>query len=145
MQDMFMPSGNGELLSLYIDGAARGNPGPAGIGGIFYNAEKKAIREFGKFIGETTNNVAEYTALIYGLQEALVQQVKQIRVYTDSQLLARQLQGKYKVKEPHLKLLHQQAKTLIQHFSHFDIQHLPREENRKADKLANRAIDTMKL
>jgi len=134
-----------EAPCLYIDGASRGNPGPAGIGVVLYDGGKRTLWEFGKFIGETTNNVAEYTALIYGLQEALIYKIKRISVYTDSELLARQLQGKYKVKEPHLKTLHQQARSLIQGFGWFGIHHLPRRENRRADKLANQAIDTMKL
>ena len=134
-----------EALSLYIDGASRGNPGPAGIGVVLYDGGKRTLWEFGKFIGETTNNVAEYTALIYGLQEALIHKIKRLSVYTDSELLARQLQGKYKVKEPHLKTLHQQARSLIQGFGGFGIHHLPRRENRRADKLANQAIDTMEL
>lgn len=132
-------------LSLYIDGAARGNPGPAGIGAILVDGGKQTLWEFEKFIGETTNNVAEYTALIYGLQEALIRNVQRIAVYTDSELLARQLQGRYKVKEPHLKALHEQARSLIRGFDRFGIYHLPRSQNREADKLANQAIDTMKL
>ena len=134
-----------ESLSLYIDGASRGNPGPAGIGVVLCDGGDRIHWEFGKYIGETTNNVAEYTALIQGLQEALLYKIKRLSVYTDSELLARQIQGKYKVKEPHLKLLHQQSLSLIQAFSRFKIHHLPRLENRRADRLANKAIDTMKL
>ncbi|MBI4436838.1 MAG: ribonuclease HI family protein [Candidatus Omnitrophica bacterium] len=134
-----------EFVSLFIDGASRGNPGPAGIGVVFRNGTNHTLKEFGKFIGETTNNVAEYTALIYGLQEALIQKVKRVTVYTDSELLARQIQGKYKVKEPHLKVLRDQVRYLIQGFNRFGIHHLPRRENRQADKLANQAIDAMQL
>ncbi len=142
--DLFESIGK-EALSLYIDGAARGNPGPAGVGVVLCDGHDGTLREFGKYIGETTNNVAEYTALIYGLQEALIQKVKRLNVYTDSELLARQLQGRYRVKETHLKLLHDQALVLIKHFNHFSIQHLPRRENRRADRLANQAINSMKL
>ncbi|MFH1857944.1 MAG: ribonuclease HI family protein [Candidatus Omnitrophota bacterium] len=136
---------DGESLSLYVDGASRGNPGPAGIGVVLCDRSQRTVCECGKFIGETTNNVAEYTALIYGLQEALLRKVSRISVHTDSELLARQLQGRYKVKESHLKMLHRQVRALIQNFSRFEIHHVPRTENRRADKLANEAIDTMKL
>ena len=139
------PKGDKEGVSLFVDGASRGNPGPSGVGVVLRDGGNHTLKEFGKFIGETTNNVAEYTALIYGLQEALIQEVKKISVYTDSELLARQLQGKYKVKEPHLKTLHQQARYLIQGFNRFGIHHLPRRNNRQADKLANEAIDAMNL
>lgn len=143
--DLFHFKKETEPFSLYIDGASRGNPGPAGVGVVLYGGGKRILREFGKFIGETTNNVAEYTALLYGLQEALIHKVGKISVYTDSELLARQLQGKYKVKEPHLKVLHQQALSLIRGFGRFGIHHIPRTENRRADKLANEALDTMRL
>ena len=146
MDDLFGHAGLGKKeISLFVDGASRGNPGPAGIGVVLRDGGNRTFKEFGKFIGETTNNVAEYTALICGLQEALIQKVERISVYTDSELLARQLQGKYKVKEPRLKALHQQARYLIQGFHRFGIHHLPREENRRADKLANQAIDAMAL
>ena len=144
-EDLFEPQDPQRSLSLYIDGAARGNPGPAGIGVVLCDGGRQVLWEFGKFIGETTNNIAEYTALIQGLQEALIQKVKGLTVYTDSELLARQLEGKYKVKEPHLKVLHQQARFLMARFDSFRIHHLPRRENRQADRLANQAIDTMKL
>ena len=144
--DLFENAGREEQeVSLFIDGAARGNPGPAGIGVVFRNGTHETLREFCKFIGETTNNVAEYTALIYGLQEALIQKVKSLSVYTDSELLARQVQGKYRVKEPHLKVLHEQVRYLVRGFHRFGIYHLPRRQNRHADKLANQAIDAMKL
>lgn len=144
--DLFHLKGKEDgILSLYIDGASRGNPGLSGVGVVLCDGGNRVVWEFGKFIGETTNNVAEYTALIYGLQEALIHKVGRISVYTDSELLARQLQGKYKVKEPHLKVLHQQALSLIRGFGRFGIHHLPRSENRRADKLANEAINTRRL
>ena len=143
--DLFHLKEKEETLSLYIDGASRGNPGPAGVGVVLCDGGNRVLWEFGKFIGETTNNVAEYTALIDGLQEALIHKVRKISVYTDSELLTRQLQGKYKVKEPHLKVLHQQALSLIRGFGRFGIHHIPRTENRRADKLANEALNTMRL
>ena len=137
--------GKGEKLTLFVDGASRGNPGPSGIGVVLYDGGRRVVRSFGKYIGETTNNVAEYTALLVGLQEALQLQAGSLRVHTDSQLLARQLQGLYKVKQPHLKILWDQIRDLIPSLHSFAVHHVPREKNREADRLANQAIDEMKL
>ena len=146
-EDLFKEDGsqNKEGLTLFVDGASRGNPGPSGVGVVLTDGGDRVLRSFGKYIGETTNNVAEYTALLYGIQEALLHQAGFLRVYTDSELLARQLQGRYKVKEPHLRLLRDQIRHLILAFRSFTIHHIAREKNREADKLANQAIDKMKL
>jgi ribonuclease HI len=135
----------GGEMTLFVDGASRGNPGPSGVGVVLYDGGRRVLCSFGRYIGETTNNVAEYTALLYGLKEALTQQAASLKVRTDSELLARQIQGRYKVKEPHLKVLHDQVHHLIPVFNSFSIHHIPREKNREADRLANRAIDEMKL
>lgn len=132
-------------MTLYVDGASRGNPGPAGIGVVLYDGGNRVVQSYGRYIGETTNNVAEYTALLYGLQEAISHQAVSLRVRTDSELLARQIQGRYKVKEPRLKALCDQVFHLIPTFRSFAIDHLPRTKNREADRLANQAIDKMKL
>ncbi len=122
-----------------IDGAARGNPGPAGIGVVIYDENDNVIREVGEYIGHTTNNVAEYTALIRGLEESLKLGAKSIVIQTDSELLARQITGVYKVKAPHLIELFSAARSLLIKFADAKIGHVYRNENTHADKLASEA------
>ncbi len=125
---------------LYIDGASHGNPGPAGVG-VVLKEGKTTIRQFAQYIGETTNNVAEYLALVYALQEALQAGYPVVMVKTDSELLARQLNGQYKVKDPQLRLFHDLARHLIAGFRSVTITHIPRTENTHADRLAGKAVD----
>jgi ribonuclease HI len=129
------------FLSMYIDGAARGNPGPAGIGVVLEDSDKRIVKNIDKFIGNATNNVAEYTALIIGMEEAVKLGAKEITVNTDSELLAKQLGGEYKVKNPVLKDLHAKAFEIINNLEHVIVNNIPREDNKGADKLANKAID----
>ncbi len=124
---------------IYIDGASRGNPGPSGVGVVFM-AEQRPVKEFSKYIGETTNNVAEYLALIYALQEALRSGYTTLAVKTDSELLARQTNGQYKVRDPQLRVLHDLAQHLIDGFLRCRIDHIPREQNTLADRLAGQAV-----
>lgn len=126
-------------LNIYIDGAAKGNPGPAGIGVLIYK-DGAVIKKVAQFIGKTTNNVAEYSAFICALKEAIDINAKELKVWTDSQLLCRQIKGEYKVRHINLKPLFEEAKTLINCFSSFQIYHINREKNRDADGLANKAI-----
>lgn len=126
---------------IYIDGASRGNPGLASIGVYLKAGPGSSAHSFFRYIGETTNNVAEYFALIYGLDEAWLLGYRSIKVNTDSELLARQISGQYKVREPSLKLLHNYSNYLIARFHSFGISHIPRELNAHADRLANQAID----
>lgn len=128
-------------LTLYIDGAARGNPGPAGIGAVILDKDDNVQVEIHEYIGETTNNVAEYQALIRGLREAEHLAPAGIEIYSDSQLLVRQMTGVYQVRHPNLIPLHREAEKLLQHFSNFTIKHIPRQKNKRADKLANKGID----
>lgn len=128
-------------LVIYADGGARGNPGPAGSGAYLEDETGEPVARVYKYIGETTNNVAEYSALIFGLKEAQRRQAKSVLVRMDSQLVVRQILGEYRVKEPTLQKLHAQAKALSEGFSSFEIEHIPREQNSEADKLANLAID----
>lgn len=122
---------------LYCDGASRGNPGEAGIGCvIFFNGQK---REISKYIGKTTNNVAEYTALIMGLEEALRLGIEEIEVYSDSELLIRQLKGIYKVRNQGLMPLYEKVNELLRKFKSFKLNHIMREENSLADSLAKEA------
>ena len=127
---------------MYIDGAARGNPGEAGIGVIIEDEQSQNIRQLYKYIGPASNNVAEYTALIYGLQEALILGLKDLAIYSDSELLVKQLNGEYRVKNSNLKAYYGQFLHLKTGFSKLKINQISRAENKKADKLANQAIDS---
>ena len=123
----------------WIDGASRGNPGEAGFGLLFRFGER--AEEICGFLGRTTNNVAEYAGLIAALTLANREGVDRLTVYSDSQLLVRQIRGQYRVKAPHLKPIYLKALQLRQQIARFEIRHVPREENRDADRLANQAVD----
>lgn len=127
-------------LEIYIDGASQGNPGHSGIGVILLESGQ-AIKNISRYIGNATNNVAEYTALIYGLEEALFSRAEQIIINTDSELLCKQITKDYKVKSPSLLGLYNQALHLLGGFKKFSIRHIPREQNKGADKLATKAIE----
>ena len=131
-----------QSCEIYIDGASRGNPGPAGIGAVFLDGKAKPVRQLSKYIGETTNNVAEYLALIYALQEALQEGYTDVRVKTDSELLARQVNGQYRVRHAQLKLFHDLALHLRNGFQAFSIMHVPRTQNTLADRLAGDAVSS---
>jgi acyl dehydratase/ribonuclease HI len=125
-----------------IDGAARGNPGPAAYGVIVRRPDGKKHESLGKYIGRTTNNVAEYYALIAALDYAAASGIRRLRVYSDSQLIVNQIKGIYKVKHPDLRPLHERAKKQAAGLESFTIQYVPREENRDADEMANAALDS---
>jgi len=133
------PEPGGEL-TLNIDGAARGNPGPAGAGVVVWRGEK-VFEEFCKYLGKTTNNQAEYQALILALEQALELGAREVIVRSDSELLVKQVLGQYRIKNPELRSLFQKAAALMRRFDRFRIQHVPREQNAEADRMANRAID----
>lgn len=124
---------------MYIDGASQGNPGESGAGVIICDGDN-AIKNISQYIGITTNNVAEYMALIFGLQEALMQRIKDLSINTDSELLCKQINGEYKVRDATLKLLYSLAKHLLGGFEKVNIRTIPRENNKGADKLAEQAI-----
>ena len=128
-------------ISIYIDGGSRGNPGPAGIGIVILDEKGKKTREYNKFIGITTNNIAEYTALVYGLQEGLFERADEIELNLDSELVVQQLKGEYRVKNAAIKPLFEQALHLLSGFKKFEIKHIAREKNKEADKLVNKAIN----
>jgi len=128
-------------VTVNIDGGARGNPGPAGYGAIFKDASGKKIGELSRYLGIQTNNFAEYSGLIAALEHALNQGYKTLKVFSDSELLVRQMKGIYKVRSPELRPLYDQARSLIRKLDSFRIEHVRREFNREADKLANRAMD----
>src|SRR3984893_12670627 len=124
-----------------IDGAARGNPGPAAYGVIVRRPDGSTHESLGKYIGRTTNNVAEYYALIAALDYAAASGIRRLRVYSDSQLIVNQMKGLYKVKHPDLRPLHDRAKKQAASLEAFTIQYIPRQQNSEADAAANAALD----
>jgi len=126
-------------FEIYIDGASKGNPGPSGIGVVICQ-DGRTIKNIASYIGNTTNNIAEYTALIYALQEGLILKTERIKINTDSQLLYRQINKVYKIKSPNILGLYNQALHLMAAFKQVSINHISRNENRGADRLASRAI-----
>jgi ribonuclease HI len=135
------PPAPGGAYTAHIDGASRGNPGPASYAVIVYGPDGKVVFEIGKYLGRETNNVAEYYALISALDVAAAHSIKRLRVSSDSELLVRQMQGRYKVKSADLRPLYERALKLAHSLEYFSIQHVPREANRDADRLANEALD----
>ena len=127
-------------VNIFVDGASRGNPGESGIG-ILFRDNNDNLKEYKKYIGIGTNNNAEYTALITALEIAISENLEEINIFTDSQLVANQINGSWKVKDSDIKLLFNKAKSLISNFSHFSITHIRRENNSDADRLANEAIN----
>ena len=125
----------------YVDGASRGNPGPAAYAVVLRGPDGQTQFETGKYFGRATNNVAEYYGLIAALDAAQSRGVERLLVRSDSELLVRQMQGRYKVKSPDLKPLYERALKLSRGFSYFAIEHVPREQNSEADALGNRALD----
>jgi ribonuclease HI len=125
-----------------IDGASRGNPGPAAYAVIVRDPEGHIVLELAKRMGRETNNVAEYYGLLAALDYATSQGIKSLRIRSDSELLVRQMQGRYKVKSPELKPLHERASKMSRQLSYFAIEHVRRETNRDADALANVALDS---
>jgi ribonuclease HI len=128
--------------SANIDGAARGNPGPASYGVVIRRPDGTPLEALGKYIGRHTNNVAEYYALIAALDYAAAHGIKRLRVHSDSQLIVNQMKGLYKVKHPDLRPLHERAKKQAAGLEAFTIQYVPREQNREADAAANAALDS---
>ena len=124
-----------------MDGASRGNPGPAAIGVTLKDEKQNLIATISQKIGITTNNQAEYTALIAGLKQAVKLGAKHVVVNSDSELMVRQLQGKYRVKSADLRPLYEEVVKLAYSLASFKIESVPREQNREADKLANAAFD----
>ncbi len=126
---------------LFADGAARGNPGPAGAGAVLLDGDGRVVAELTKYLGRTTNNVAEYSALILGLEEARRRGVDDIDVRMDSRLVVEQMRGLWKIRHPNMKPLALRAGELLASFRTRSIRHVPRDDNAIADALSNRAID----
>lgn len=126
---------------LFADGAARGNPGPAGAGAVLLDADGRVVAELTRYLGTATNNVAEYSALILGLEEARRRGVDEIDVRMDSRLVVEQMRGLWKIRHPNMKPLALRAGQLLASFPRRSIRHVPRDDNAIADALSNRAID----
>ncbi|UCF88640.1 MAG: ribonuclease HI family protein [bacterium] len=125
---------------LSVDGAARGNPGEAGAGVVLQTPDGAVLR-MGEYLGEATNNTAEYKALLAGMKKAADLGIREMQVRSDSELMIKQLNGLYKVKSPHLQDLYFSVIKAISAFDRVTFEHIPREENREADRMANLAID----
>ena len=128
-------------LIVNVDGGARGNPGPAAIGIVVRDGEGNVLQDLGETIGEATNNVAEYRALLLGLTEAKRLGCAELAISLDSELIVRQIQGRYKVKHEALLPLYTQVREQLARFDRWTIAHVPRSENARADQLANQGID----
>jgi ribonuclease HI len=128
-------------LRLHVDGASRGNPGEAGFGIHVTDLQGGLVASLFGYLGKATNNVAEYQALLHGLRFALARGATLVEVFSDSELLVRQIEGRYRVKNPGLVPLHREAQSLIARFTRARLAHVRREQNREADRLANRALD----
>lgn len=125
-----------------IDGGARGNPGPAAYGVVVRDAMGNVVAELSEYLGLQTNNVAEYSGLLAALDYAARAQYQSLKIFSDSELLVRQMQGRYKVNSPGLKPLFDKAQLLVQKFHLFSIEHVLREQNKEADRLVNKVLDS---
>ena len=130
-----------KTVSLYTDGACRGNPGNGGAGAVIFDYKGREVASAKRFLGKCTNNEAEYAALILGLKEALKLKCKEIRIFLDSELLVRQIGGVYRVKNSRLKELMKDVRIQLSMFDGYSIKHVLRTRNTVADRLANEAID----
>jgi ribonuclease HI len=128
-------------LVINVDGGARGNPGPAAIGVVVSDADGNVVDELSEPIGHATNNVAEYRALLRGIEWARGLGADELEIVGDSELVARQVTGAYKVKHPSMKPLHEEAVAALRAFERWSIRTVPRDENARADALVNRALD----
>ncbi len=136
-----MTPADAPTLVVHVDGGARGNPGPAAIGVVVSNRDGEVLDELAERIGVATNNVAEYQALLKGLERAAALGAREVEIVNDSELVAKQLTGAYKVKHPSMKPLHQQAISALGGFDRWRIRSVPRAQNAHADALVNAALD----
>ena len=127
--------------TLFADGGSRGNPGPAASGAVLIDAQGQVLDEIGRYLGVATNNVAEWTALLIGLERAKERGIRRLSVRLDSELVVKQMRGEYRVKHAALQPLHRRAQGLLRSFEHVDIQHVRRKDNAHADRLVNEVLD----
>jgi ribonuclease HI len=126
---------------LFADGGSRGNPGPAASGAVLLDPNGELVEEIGAYLGIATNNVAEWTALVIGLEAAAKRGIRRLGVRLDSELVVKQLRGEYRVKHAGLQPLYRRALDLLRKFAEVDVRHVRREQNKLADKLVNRVLD----
>ena len=127
--------------TLFADGGSRGNPGPAASGAVLLDPSGELVEEVGAYLGEATNNVAEWTALVLGLEAAIRRGIKRLAIRLDSELVVKQILGEYRVKHAGLLPLYKRARRLLVEFTEIDIRHVPRKQNVLADGLVNRVLD----
>lgn len=136
------PRSTTPAIKANIDGGARGNPGPAAYGAVIRNSKGEIIAELADYLGIQTNNFAEYSGLLAALEFAVREKYLSLKVLSDSELLVRQMQGRYKVKSPGLIELYDRARALVRKLEQFSIEHVLREYNREADRLVNKVLDS---
>jgi len=129
---------------IYTDGGSRGNPGPAATGIVIKDENKQTLAAYGEFLGKQTNNTAEYSAVISSLKKAKELGATAVEIYVDSKLVAEQLNGNWKVKQPHIQKLFLEAWNSMQTFTSFKISYIPREQNKEADAEVNKVLDAQK-
>src|ERR1700761_5588344 len=130
-----------DLITAYCDGGSRGNPGPAGFGVFIQGSRGEVVGELSEYLGKHTNNYAEYSGLLAALDFAVTQGHRRLKVVSDSELMVKQIKGQYRVNSPELRPLYEEAKRRISKLDQFQIEHVLREKNRHADRLANVAMD----
>jgi len=135
-----LAEGDGKLI-VNVDGGARGNPGPAAIAAVLQGPGGEVLEEHGEQIGRATNNVAEYRALLLGIERAAARGARELELVGDSELIVKQVKGEYKVKDATMRELHAQVKRALRGFDSWSIRHVRREHNAEADRLVNRALD----
>jgi ribonuclease HI len=134
-----------KVLRIFADGGSRGNPGPAAVGVVMLDEKGRKVEEISRYIGVATNNVAEYLAVVYALQEAVFLKAKKLELNLDSQLVARQLKGEYRVKDQDIRKFFDLALNLFKGFDKVEIKEVPREANKEADVLVNKALNLRSL
>jgi ribonuclease HI len=130
-----------DLIVVNVDGASKGNPGESGIGVAIFDKDSNLINEACDYLGVATNNIAEYKALIFGIKLSIEYNAKRVLFKSDSELMVKQIKGEYKVKNAQLKLLFTEAQSLLKKLPNWKIMHVPREENKEADLLANKGVE----
>jgi len=138
---MRLPGGSTAEATLFADGGSRGNPGPAASGAVLLDGAGELIEEAGAYLGVKTNNVAEWTALLLGLEAAAKRGIRRLAIRLDSELVVKQLRGEYRVKHPDLQPLHRRAVALLRGFDEIDLRHVARKHNALADRVVNRVLD----
>jgi ribonuclease HI len=134
------PGRGSNKVTLYVDGSCKGNPGEGGAGVVIKDEQGRTVSHVKRYLGSVTNNIAEYQALILGLQEAQRLGSKEVEIYLDSELVVKQINGLYRVRDSKLKTLEGEVRRLLGHFARWVMRHIPREENREADRLAREAV-----